>query len=87
MKEVGHENKRETCKYPKSRRRWEDDIIMDPRGNRVARCGLDSIGSGEGPVTGSCEHDNKPSGSVKGGEFLDKLRHCQLLNKKSTPWS
>jgi len=24
-------------------------------------------------VVGSCEHDNEPSGSIKGGEFLDQL--------------
>jgi hypothetical protein len=24
-----------------------------------------------GPVVGSFEHDNEPSGSIKGGEFLD----------------
>jgi hypothetical protein len=25
----------------------------------------------EEPVVGSCEHGNEPSGSIKGGEFLD----------------
>jgi hypothetical protein len=25
-------------------------------------------------VTGSCEHGNEPSGSIKCGEFLDYLR-------------
>jgi hypothetical protein len=34
----------------------------------VGRCGLDASGSGEGPVAGSCEHDNEPSDSVRGGE-------------------
>jgi len=29
-----------------------------------------SSASGEGPVAGSHEH-NEPSGSIKGGEFLD----------------
>jgi hypothetical protein len=24
-----------------------------------------------GPVVGSCEHDNVPSGSIKGGKILD----------------
>jgi hypothetical protein len=24
-----------------------------------------------GPVAGSCEHGNEPSGSIKGGAFLD----------------
>jgi hypothetical protein len=37
----------------------------------VRRCGLDSSGSGYGPVTGSFEDGNEPSGSVKVGEFLD----------------
>jgi hypothetical protein len=37
----------------------------------MGRCGLDASGSGEGPVTGSCEHSNEPSGSVKCGEFSD----------------
>jgi hypothetical protein len=53
------------------RRRWEDNIKMDLKGNRVWGCGLDSLGSGLGQVTGSCEHGNQPSGSIKCGEFLD----------------
>jgi hypothetical protein len=32
-------------------------------------------GSGQGPVAGSCECDNEPSGSVRGGEFLYQLSH------------
>jgi hypothetical protein len=28
------------------------------------------------PVVGSCEHGNKPSGSISGGEFLDSLSDC-----------
>jgi hypothetical protein len=27
----------------------------------------------------SCEHDNEPSGSVKGGVFLDQLRDYQRV--------
>jgi len=42
----------------------------------VGRCGLDASGSGQGPVVGCCEHGNETSGSVKGGEFLDKLSNC-----------
>jgi len=34
-------------------------------------CGLDSSGSGQGPVVCPCEHSNEPWSSVKGGEFLD----------------
>jgi hypothetical protein len=34
------------------------------------RIELDSSGSGYEPVAGSCEQGNKPSGSIKGGNFL-----------------
>jgi hypothetical protein len=34
------------------------------------RCGLDSSGTGQGKVVGSCEHDNEDWGSTKGGEFI-----------------
>ena len=37
-------------------------------------------------MAGTCECDNEPSGSIKCGEFLDKLRTGQLL-KDSAPWS
>jgi hypothetical protein len=33
--------------------------------------GLDSSGSGQGLVAGSCEHSNEPSGFIIGGEYLD----------------
>jgi len=33
--------------------------------------GLDSSGSGYGPVTGCCENGNEPSGSMKCTDFLD----------------
>jgi hypothetical protein len=36
----------------------------------VGRCALDTSGSGQGSVVGSCEH-GKPLGSIKGGEFID----------------
>jgi hypothetical protein len=38
-------------------------------------------------VTDSSEQGNKLSGSVKGGEFLDHLRDCQLLQKKLAAWN
>jgi hypothetical protein len=48
----------------------------------VGWCGLDSSGSG------SCEHGNKLSGSIKGGEFFDSLRQSvsQLVTPPSPPW-
>jgi hypothetical protein len=40
-------------------------------GKQVERCEMDASGSGYGPVAGSCEHGNEPSGSMKGREFFD----------------
>jgi hypothetical protein len=37
----------------------------------VGTCGLDSSRSGLGPVTGTCEHGNKPSGPITLWRFLD----------------
>jgi hypothetical protein len=37
----------------------------------VGNYGLDASGSGQGPVTNTFQHGNEPSGSIKGGEFLD----------------
>jgi hypothetical protein len=37
----------------------------------VGECGLGASFSGQGPVTGSCEHGRDHSGSIKVGEFLD----------------
>jgi hypothetical protein len=34
-------------------------------------------------VAGCCEHGNEPSGSIKGGEFVDQLSDCQLVKKDS----
>jgi hypothetical protein len=38
-------------------------------------------------MAGTCECGNEPLGSTKFGEFLDKLRTCQLLKKDSDAWS
>jgi hypothetical protein len=40
------------------RRRWEYEFRMDLR-----EIGLDSTGSGQGPVAGYCECGDEPSGS------------------------
>jgi hypothetical protein len=45
------------------RRRWGDGIRMDLRGIGLGVCGLDSTGSGQGPVVGCCECGDEPSGS------------------------
>jgi hypothetical protein len=36
-------------------------------------------------VSGSCEHGNEPSGSIKGGVLLDQSNDSQFLRKHSTP--
>jgi hypothetical protein len=45
------------------RRRWEDGVRMDFREIGLGECGLDSTGSGQGPVAGCCEYSNEPLGS------------------------
>jgi hypothetical protein len=38
-------------------------------------------------VAGCCVYGDEPSGSIKCGEFLEKLRTFKLLRKDSAPWS
>ena len=38
-------------------------------------------------MAGTCDCGNEPSGSIKCGKILDKLRTGQLLDKASAPWS
>jgi hypothetical protein len=42
------------------RRRWEDGIRTDLRETGLGGCGLDSTGSGQGPVAGCCECGDEP---------------------------
>jgi hypothetical protein len=42
-------------------------------GYSLERYGLDSSGSGQGLVAGSCKHGNEPSWCIKSREFLDLL--------------
>jgi hypothetical protein len=59
---VGKPERRRLLGRP--RRRWEDGIRMDLREiGLVGGCGLDSTGSGQGPVAGCCECGDEPSGS------------------------
>jgi hypothetical protein len=50
-------------------------------------CGLDSTGSGQGPVTDSSAYDNEPTGCIKCGDILGQLSNYQLLRKNSAPWN
>jgi hypothetical protein len=43
------------------RRRWEDGIRMNIREIGLGGCGLDSTGSGQGPVASCCECGDEPS--------------------------
>jgi hypothetical protein len=45
------------------RRRWKDGVRMDLREIGLGGCGLDSTGSGQGPVAGCGECSDEPSGS------------------------
>jgi hypothetical protein len=45
--------------------------------------GLDKYGSGQGPVEGSCEHGDQPSGSIKCWKVLQYLYNWQL--RKNSP--
>jgi hypothetical protein len=38
-------------------------------------------------MAGSFEHGNESSSSVKGGEFLDRVRNYQIARKNSAPWN
>jgi hypothetical protein len=50
-------------------------------------CGIDSSGSGWGPVAVTCEESNEPTGSIKGGGFIDQLSDYQFLKKYSVSCS
>jgi hypothetical protein len=52
------------------RRRWENNIKVNLK--EIGLEGMDWIHmAGWGPVASSCELCNEPSGSIKGGQFLD----------------
>ena len=50
------------------RGRWEDNITTDLQEVGCGGLGLDRVGSGKEQVSGTCECDNEPSGSIKCGE-------------------
>jgi hypothetical protein len=45
-------------------------------------CELDAYGSGQGPVGGSCEHDNEPLGSIKGGGGVSGVAEWLLASQE-----
>jgi hypothetical protein len=46
-------------------------------------CGLDSTGSGQGPVAGCCECGDEPSGSCA-TEFVSKITFLHYLDEVNT---
>jgi hypothetical protein len=61
------------------RRTRVDNIKIDLR--EIGWGGM--TGSIWGPMKGSCEHGNEPSGSIKCWEVLEWLHNWQLLKKGS----
>jgi hypothetical protein len=49
--------------------------------------GLDSSGSGQGPVVGSYKHDSERFGSIKCWEILEQLSEWWYFMKDSAPYS
>jgi hypothetical protein len=45
--------------------------------------GWDSFGSGKEQMENSWEQSIEPSGSIKGGEFIEQLNDYKLLKKDS----
>jgi hypothetical protein len=56
------------------RRRWEDGIRMD-----LGESGLDSTGSGQGPVACCCECGDEPSGSCATELCHESIRLLMFL--------
>jgi len=46
---------------------------------------MDLSGSGQGQVSGSCEHSNENSDCMICAQYLDQLRNYKFLKKDSTP--
>jgi hypothetical protein len=53
------------------RARWDYNTEIDLKRNWLREFELNSSVSQHGLMTGSCEQDNNPCGSVKEGESLD----------------
>jgi hypothetical protein len=65
------------------RHRWVDNIKMDLR--EIGWDVVDWVDQAQGPLEGSCEHGDEPSGSIKCWEVLEWLHNWRLLKKGSAP--
>jgi hypothetical protein len=52
-------------------RGWEDNLRVDIKKIEWEGVYWIRLAQDKRPVAGCCEHGNEPSGSIKGGEFLD----------------
>jgi hypothetical protein len=80
---VGKQERKRPLGRP--RRRWVKNIKIDLR--EIGWDGIDwiDLGQDNGPVEGSCEHGDEPSGSLKCWEVPMWLHNWQLLRKGSAP--
>jgi hypothetical protein len=62
----------------RTRRRWVDNIKIDLKRDGMGWCGLGQSGSGQGPLEGSCEHDDEPSSSIKRWGVLEWLHNWRF---------
>jgi hypothetical protein len=51
------------------------------------KCRLDSSGSGQSLVAGTCKHDNESLCSIKGGVFVNKICLFRILRQGWVPWT
>jgi len=56
---------------PPSKKSFYEMLHRSPDLDHIEMNTRDTAASGYGPGPDSCEHGNEPSGSIKGGEFLD----------------
>jgi hypothetical protein len=66
--------------FGRPRGRWEDGIRKDLREIGLGGCGLDSTGSGYGPVASCCESGEVPSGSCATELVIIKCLKLFLIN-------
>jgi hypothetical protein len=77
---TGKPDRRRLLGRPK--RRLEDDMSIKMEFIEIGRgCEMDSCGSGQRSVPGSCEHGNEPSDSMKCWEFFVWLEIVRFLRR------
>jgi hypothetical protein len=67
--------------FERPRHRREVNTEIDIRSDWIRMCGLDSMGSGQGPAVVSCKYSTEPSDSINDQEFIDHQSHYQLVKE------